>query len=67
MHLSTLKEVREKERTAGIKSEGLKNDWVRIQQMIRDLKNNKEIDYPTFKLLLSNLCNALRVEKDRYL
>lgn len=67
MHLSTLKKVREQEKTTGIKSESLIIDWVRIQQMTKDLKNNKEIDYPIFKLLLSNLCNALRVERDKYL
>lgn len=63
-HIQTLKAVREKEeRIPG----GLRGDWVQIQQMVKDLKEEKEINYSKFKTLLSNLIIPLRVEKDKYM
>jgi hypothetical protein len=63
-HLDTLKKVREKEESI---PRGLKNDWVKIQQQVRELKEEREIDYSSFKLNLSNLVYALKIEADSHL
>jgi hypothetical protein len=63
-HIATLKKVREKEESI---PRGLQNDWVKIQQQVRGLKEEQEIDYSSFKLNLSNLVYALKIEQDFYL
>jgi hypothetical protein len=63
-HLDTLKSIRENEHRI---PEGLKKDWITIEQQVRDLKKNQAIDYSSFKVLLNNLCYALQVRRDGYL
>ena len=63
-HLVTLKEVREKEESI---PRGLQNDWVKIQQQVRELKEEQEIDYSSFKLNISMLVFALKIEPDSFL
>ncbi len=42
-------------------------DWLKIQELSRNLQNGTEFDYGKFKLLLSNLIIPLKVESDPYL
>jgi Fe2+ or Zn2+ uptake regulation protein len=63
-HLVTLKKVREKE---GSIPRGLHSDWVKIQLQVRELKEEQEIDYSSFKLNLSMLVFALKIEPDSFL
>jgi hypothetical protein len=63
-HLETLKEVRKKEDAIPL---GLRKDWDRIQEFIRNLQNKQDFDYSTFKLLLTNLLIPLGINKDPYL
>ena len=63
-HLETLRAVREKEDSI---PSSLKNDWLKIQELTRNLQNGTEFDYEQFKLLLSNLIIPLKVESDHYL
>jgi len=63
-HLETLRSVRENEHRI---PEGLKKDWIKVQQQVRDLKKELNIDYSNFKVLLNNLCYALQVERDEFL
>ena len=63
-HLQTLRAVREKE---DVIPPGLKKDWIKIQELSRQLQNGQEFDYGLFKLLLSNLTTPLKVERDVYL
>ena len=63
-HLETLRAVREKEDSI---PSSLKNDWLKIQELTRNLQNGTEFDYEKFKLLLSNLIIPLKVESDPYL
>lgn len=63
-HLSTLKKVREKENDI---PRGLRQDWDKIQNFVRQSKNNEEIDYSSFKLNLNNLLYALKIDPDPFL
>ena len=63
-HLETLRAIREKEHAI---PSSLKNDWLKIQELTRNLQNGTEFDYGKFKLLLSNLIIPLKVESDPYL
>ena len=63
-HLETLRAVREKENDI---PPSLMNDWLKIQELSRNLQNGTEFDYEQFKLLLSNLIIPLKVESDPYL
>ena len=63
-HLQTLRAVREKE---NVIPPGLKKDWIKIQELSRQLQNGQEFDYGLFKILLSNLTTPLKVERDVYL
>ena len=63
-HLDTLKKVREKEKDI---PRGLIQDWDKIQSIVRQSKNNEEIDYGSFKLNLNNLLYALKIKPDPYL
>jgi Fe2+ or Zn2+ uptake regulation protein len=63
-HLVTLKKVREKEQSI---PRGLQNDWVKIQQQVRGLKEEQGIEYSSFKLNLSMLVFALKIEPDPFL
>lgn len=64
MHLPTLKKVRAKEKQL---SPGLTNDWIKIQNFVRQGLKGEEIDYTSFKVNLINICYALKVEMDEYL
>lgn len=63
-HLETLRAVREKE---SIIPQGLRKDWMKIQELSKELQNGKEFDYEQFKLLLGNLIIPLQVKGDPYL
>ncbi|WP_163971086.1 hypothetical protein [Oceanobacillus halotolerans] len=63
-HLSTLKQVREKENHI---PEGLVKDWEKIQSDVLVLKKGKSIDYSSWKRSLRNLIIPIRVDKDQYL
>ncbi|MCD8509721.1 MAG: hypothetical protein LRY73_07495 [Bacillus sp. (in: Bacteria)] len=63
-HIDTLKHVREKEERIPA---GLRQDWILIQEMVKELREEKPINYSRFKVLLSNLIVPLRVKKDKYL
>jgi hypothetical protein len=57
-NLDKLKMVREREAYI---NKNLKNDWLDIQNMVKDLKNENPINYKRFQLLLSNLLTSLGI------
>ena len=58
-HLVVLHQVRSKEQHI---PKGLIKDWNTIQQIVRDAKANRPIDYSKFLVLLSNLLISLGIE-----
>jgi len=63
-HLETLRKVRKKEAEL---PEGMKRDWLKVQELVRVCKNGQTIDYSSFKLNLSMICYSLKIERDSYL
>jgi DNA-directed RNA polymerase subunit RPC12/RpoP len=59
LHQTTLKGVRDVEHTL---SRGMKNDWERVQKMVRKCKNGEEFDYDSFKVNLQMICYACKVQ-----
>jgi hypothetical protein len=64
-HLGTLKAIREKE--GNIPSKVLVQEWVQIQQMVKDLKTGNPFDYKSFRILINNLIIPIRVTADKFL
>jgi hypothetical protein len=56
--------VREKEEFI---PRGLQSDWVKIQLQVRELKEEQGIEYSSFKLNLSMLVFALKIQPDSFL
>ncbi|PAE38169.1 hypothetical protein [Bacillus sp. 7884-1] len=63
-HLTTLKKVRENE---GKLSPRMKDDWNKVEQMVRKCKKGEVFDYSSFKLNLNMICLSIKVERDMYL
>jgi hypothetical protein len=63
-HRDTLKKVIERESDL---SQGMKNDWIKIQNMVFQFKKGQDFDYSSFKLNLTMICYSLNLRNERYL